>query len=121
VGGVEAKITRDLCPLSERPPLGRESAGKRRLELPARNKWAASVLGLSIEAAAEEEEDGARSRPERTLPLVADIPPYWNLSVIASTISFGDVRIEESQKSSDCSFSKFQHCFCLIIVNMKAK
>ena len=68
MGGEEAKVTRDLCPLSERPLLGGESAGQRRLELPARNEWAASVLGLSIGAAAEveEEEDGARSRPERT-------------------------------------------------------
>ena len=65
-GGEEAKVTRDFCPLSERPLLEGESAGQRRLELPARNEWAASVLGLNIGAAAEEEEDGARSRPERT-------------------------------------------------------
>ncbi len=54
-GGKEAKVTRDFCPLSERPVLGGEGAGQRRLELPARNEWAASMLlGLSIGAAAEE-------------------------------------------------------------------
>ena len=63
MGGEETKVIRDFCPLSERPPLGGESAG---LVLPARNEWAASLLGLSIGAAAEEEEDRARSRPERT-------------------------------------------------------
>jgi hypothetical protein len=52
---------------------------------------------------------------------VADLPPYWQLSVIASTISFGDVRIAEGQKSSDCSYSKIQHCICLIIVDMYRK
>ena len=66
VGGEEAKVTRDFCTLSERPLLGGESAGQRRPELPARNEWAVSVLGLSIGVAAEEEEDGAKSRPERT-------------------------------------------------------
>ncbi len=64
--GEEAKVTRDFCPLSERSPLGGESVKQRRLELPARNEWAASVLGLSIGAAAEVEADGARSRPECT-------------------------------------------------------
>ena len=33
-GGEEAKVTRDFCPLSERPLLEGESAGQRRLKLP---------------------------------------------------------------------------------------
>ena len=50
-GGEEAKVTRNFCPLSDRPPLGGEGARQKRLELPTRNEWAASMLlELSIGA-----------------------------------------------------------------------